>query len=84
MPGKLKTPSVVTPDENSSCSEAGCRRLLSLVRLAKFGSKKKNHCVHLFHGTDDRFFHKINKNMPCAYGPKLYNKSDDCLKISEM
>lgn len=40
--------------------------------------------MHLFHGTDDRFFHKINKNMPCAYGPKLYNKSDDCLKISEM
>ena len=44
----------------------------------------KNQHVHLYHRTDDRFFfRKINKNVSCTCGPKVYGKSKVCL-ISKM
>jgi len=36
--------------------------------LTKF-VRSKNHRTHLSQGIDDRFFRKINKNLPSASGP---------------
>ena len=56
---------VFTPDRNFSGSEAGRRRLSSLVRLENIWWEK-NHRAPLYHGNDDRFLRKMNKNLPRA------------------
>ena len=53
-----------TPEKNLSCSEAGQRCLWSLVSLDKIWYIY--HWAHLSQGTGDRFFPKINKNLPNA------------------
>ena len=63
---------VFTPDKNLFRSEAGRRRLWSLVMVDKIWWEK-NQRAHLYHGNDDNFFRKIHEISLVRPGPCICN-----------
>ena len=50
--------------------------------MTKFG-RSKNHQAHLSQGTGDRFFRKINKDLPSASGPPVMSDCSRALPPKE-